>query len=108
MSFTGSLEYGGPKPGQLLGGRWKPLHYWYRQSIFAPVMATCGLASRPPHDHNPPLVQCYAKNDLQGKTRAPKLVEVKDSEACPLKVYEEYVQECSIRRSARQRATRVW
>ena len=65
MSFTGSLEYGGPKPGQLLGGRWKPLHYWYRRSIFAPVMATCGLASsRPPHDHSPPLVQCYAKNDL--------------------------------------------
>ena len=61
----GSLEYGGPKPGQPLGGRWKPLHYWYRRSIFAPVMATCGLASsRPPHDHSPPLVQCYAKNDL--------------------------------------------
>ncbi|KAL3940829.1 MAG: hypothetical protein SGBAC_004699 [Bacillariaceae sp.] len=38
----GSLEYGnGDMPGQVVGGRWKPLHYFYRQSIFADVMATC-------------------------------------------------------------------
>ena len=35
-------EWGNPRyPGQVLGGRWKPLHYWYRTTIFADVMATC-------------------------------------------------------------------
>jgi beta-mannosidase len=39
----GSLEYGnGDMAGQVLGGRWKPLHYFYRQSTFADVIATCG------------------------------------------------------------------
>eukprot|EP00980_Cylindrotheca_fusiformis_P005569 scaffold1183_cov114-Cylindrotheca_fusiformis.AAC.2 len=41
----GSLEYGngdGSIKGQVLGGRWKPLHYFYRQSTFADILATCG------------------------------------------------------------------
>ena len=40
----GSIEYGtvGWTKGQVIGGRWKPLHYWYKASIFADVMATCG------------------------------------------------------------------
>ena len=28
--------------GQILGGRWKPLQYWYKASIYADVLATCG------------------------------------------------------------------
>ena len=48
----GSLEYGTPVEGQVLGGRWKPLHYWYRASIFADVMAACGRGGR-----------CFVKND---------------------------------------------
>jgi len=54
----GSIEYGtvGFTPGQVLGGRWKPLHYWYKKSIFADVMATCGRGS----DGS---VACYVKND---------------------------------------------
>ncbi|CAE7407283.1 MANBA [Symbiodinium natans] len=48
----GSLEYGTPVKGQVLGGRWKPLHYLFRRSLFADVMATCGLDG-----------QCYVKND---------------------------------------------
>ena len=27
---------------QVLGGRWKPLHYWYKALLFADVIATCG------------------------------------------------------------------
>jgi hypothetical protein len=27
---------------QVVGGRWKPLHYWLRNSAFADVMVTCG------------------------------------------------------------------
>ena len=38
----GSLEYGTPVEGQVIGGRWKPLHYFLRASVFADVMATCG------------------------------------------------------------------
>ncbi|CAJ1426374.1 unnamed protein product, partial [Effrenium voratum] len=48
----GSLEYGTPVKGQVLGGRWKPLHYLYRRSIFADVMVACGADG-----------QCYVKND---------------------------------------------
>lgn len=43
----GSLEYGprpGPyvTPGQVIGGRWKPVHYFYKRSLMTDVMATCG------------------------------------------------------------------
>jgi hypothetical protein len=49
----GSIEYGNPNfPGQVIGGRWKPLHHWYRNSIFADVMATCGQDG-----------ECYVRND---------------------------------------------
>ena len=40
----GSIEYGPPdQPGQLLGGRWRPLHYQLRSSVFGrlgPPLAT--------------------------------------------------------------------
>jgi hypothetical protein len=49
----GSLEYGNPRfPGQVIGGRWKPLHYWYRNTLFADVTATCGNGGH-----------CYIRND---------------------------------------------
>jgi hypothetical protein len=48
----GSLEYGTPLPGQVIGGRWKPLHYMLRRSIYADVMASCGGDG-----------MCYVKND---------------------------------------------
>lgn len=56
----GSIEYGtvGFTSGQVLGGRWKPLHYWYKKSLFADVMATCGKSS------SGTSVACYIKNDL--------------------------------------------
>lgn len=51
----GSIEYGtvGHTKGQVLGGRWKPLHHWYKQSIYSDVMATCGAGGT-----------CYVKNDV--------------------------------------------
>ena len=39
-------------PGQVRGGRWKPLQYFYRRSIYADVMASCGDGG-----------SCYIKND---------------------------------------------
>jgi hypothetical protein len=49
----GSIEYGNPKfPGQVIGGRWKPLQYWYKTSLFADVMASCGDGGL-----------CYVRND---------------------------------------------
>lgn len=50
----GSIEYGtvGYTAGQVLGGRWKPLQHWYKQSIYADVIATCGEGGT-----------CYVKND---------------------------------------------
>ena len=35
-----------------MGGRWKPLHYLYKRSLYADVMATCGGDGT-----------CYLKND---------------------------------------------
>ena len=40
----GSVEYGSPVPGQLVGGRWKPLHYVMRASVFNDHMLTCNSA----------------------------------------------------------------
>lgn len=51
----GSIEYGTPVAGQVLGGRWKPLHYFYQRSIYADLMASCG------HDG-----ACFVKNDMAG------------------------------------------
>jgi len=48
----GSLEYATPVQGQVLGGRWKPLHYFLMNSLFADVIATCGTNAN-----------CYIKND---------------------------------------------
>lgn len=48
----GSLEYGTPVPGQVIGGRWKPLHYLLKASIYADVMSSCGKGG-----------QCYVRND---------------------------------------------
>lgn len=37
----GSVEYGSPVPGKVAGGRWKPLQYILKNSIFADRMAGC-------------------------------------------------------------------
>jgi len=50
----GSLEYSGPRgyPGQVLGGRWKPLHNLLADSLFTDVFIACGAEG-----------QCFVKND---------------------------------------------
>jgi len=50
----GSIEYGTPVPGQVIGGRWKPLHHWFESSVFSDVAASCA-SSDPP--------KCFIKND---------------------------------------------
>lgn len=40
----GSTEYGpagGETPGQVVGGRWKPLHYWLKSHLFAAFFSAC-------------------------------------------------------------------
>jgi len=49
----GSVEYGSDVQGQVLGGRWKPLHYWLKNSIFTDVTAACGRGGA-----------CYVRNDM--------------------------------------------
>ena len=41
----GSLEYSQAAVGSVLGGRWKPLHYLFRRTIFTDQFAACGLAT---------------------------------------------------------------
>lgn len=48
----GSIEYGTPGTGQVLGGRWKPLHYFLRANGFSDMFAACGAGG-----------QCLVKND---------------------------------------------
>ena len=52
----GSIEYGTPTTGQVLGGRWKPLQHFLKASSFAPVAASCDTAEA--------LALCYVRNDL--------------------------------------------
>jgi len=48
----GSIEYGTPVPGQVIGGRWKPSHYFYKASVFTDIIASCGADG-----------YCFVKND---------------------------------------------
>lgn len=48
--------------GQVIGGRWKPLHYMLRRSLYANVVATCGTDSTHGHSKSAPPV-CYVTND---------------------------------------------
>lgn len=49
----GSLEYGPEgRKGQVVGGRWKTLHYVLRQSTFADLLPACGADGH-----------CYLRND---------------------------------------------
>ena len=54
----GSLEYGTTSgiKGQVIGGRWKPLHYLLGREIFTDVSSTCGLKT------------CYVRNDRAGES----------------------------------------
>ena len=64
----GSLEYGPPPgftPGQVKGGRWKPLHYFYAASLMRDVMATCGELSGPFPNPNETKA-CYISNHRAG------------------------------------------
>lgn len=40
----GLVEYGPSQraPGQVIGGRWKPLMHWLRSHLFVDVFASCG------------------------------------------------------------------
>jgi len=50
----GSIEYGtvGYTPGQVQGGRWKPLQYFYERYLFRDVLVACSSDGR-----------CLVKND---------------------------------------------
>merc|ERR1712232_992736 len=48
----GSIEYGGNTSGQIVGGRWKPLHYFFEATVFSDNMATCNTRGA-----------CYVAND---------------------------------------------
>ena len=50
----GAIEYGtvGFTPGQVVGGRWKPLAHYFRQHLYTDLFATCGDDAR-----------CFVKND---------------------------------------------
>ena len=76
----GSLEYGtvGFTPGQVIGGRWKPLHHLMAAHLYRDVLAVCGDAG-----------VCYVRNDgalapFSG-TVAASLTRFATSEAVPLK-----------------------
>eukprot|EP00051_Salpingoeca_urceolata_P032135 m.14426 g.14426 ORF g.14426 m.14426 type:complete len:1101 (+) comp4797_c0_seq1:117-3419(+) len=48
----GSIEWGRPSKGQVIGGRWKPLQHFLRRSVYARVGAACLVDGR-----------CYVRND---------------------------------------------
>ena len=54
---------------QVRGGRWKPLHYFYKSSLMTDVMATCGdLSSKIPNPNG--TKACYISNHGAGLTFA--------------------------------------
>eukprot|EP00937_MAST-01D_sp_MAST-1D-sp2_P003275 g3275.t1 len=88
----GSLEYGTPAPGQVFGGRWKPLHHFMRASAFADVAAACGNRRLSMSDAGPAAAAgdpclCYVKNDtprpFRGRVRV-QLVHYATARVVPL------------------------
>lgn len=59
----GLLEYGsnGNEYGQVLGGRWKPLMYLLKRSLFQDVFASCGVGK------DGSLGRCFIRNSGQEK-----------------------------------------
>jgi len=54
----GTIEYGTLEvAGQVEGGRWKPAHYWLRNSLFTDRIISCGKGSA---DN----VLCFVRNDI--------------------------------------------
>jgi len=47
----GSIEYGTPRKGQVIGGRWKPLQYFYANHLYRDVICVCNTT------------HCFLKND---------------------------------------------
>ena len=65
----GSLEYGAVnQTGVVIGGRWKPLHYFYQKYLFTDVIISCGTTT------------CFIKNsqvaDLPAGTVSLHLVDI--------------------------------
>jgi hypothetical protein len=60
----GSLEWSGARgtPGQVLGGRWKPLHNLLAATLFGDVFVACGSAG-----------QCYVRNDSPNRGKSSRL-----------------------------------
>jgi hypothetical protein len=54
----GSLEYAAERPGQIPGGRWKPLHHLYSQGLMRDVFTACGMDGRQAGS-----LSCYVVND---------------------------------------------
>ena len=54
----GSLEYAADRPGQIPGGRWKPLHHLYSQGLMRDVFTACGMDGR-----HAGKLSCYTVND---------------------------------------------
>ena len=50
----------------MLGGRWKPLHYWYGKALFTDVFVTCGAGGN-----------CLVKNDNYAALAGASLVVAK-------------------------------
>jgi len=60
----GSLEYATPGvAGQVPGGRWKPLHYFLKNSAFTDVTASCGSDNSGVSKTD---TLCFVKNDRSG------------------------------------------
>lgn len=55
----GLVEYSSPLPGQMVGGRWKPLMHSLERALFRDVFAACGSDNK-----------CYIRNDGMGPVKA--------------------------------------
>jgi hypothetical protein len=62
----GLLEYGScnNEQGQVLGGRWKPLMYLLKRSLFRDVFATCGVGGSSDEEN---LGRCFIRNNGNAK-----------------------------------------
>jgi hypothetical protein len=76
----GSVEYGTPVEGQVIGGRWKPFHHWLSSFLYRSLFSSCSADNAP---------ECVIKNNSPFRAEGTlyiSLLRFSDGKKTPVKV----------------------
>ena len=81
------MEWGRPDtPGQVTGGRWKPIHHWLRDNLFTDYMIACGVNATTAYTSTSSSLLCFVKNDLHHSSNGHAVISVINLSGAPTSV----------------------